>query len=140
MERKEFLQQVGLTSAAIFATYCLGGCTKDNSDAPPPPSAVDFTLSLSDAANAPLNTPGGFIYKNGIIIARTLAGAYIAVSQACTHQGATVEFQPNNNRLFCPLHGSLFQINGAVISGPASGSLKAYNTALNGNNLRVFGS
>lgn len=141
MERKEFLQQMGLTGAAIFTSYCLGGCTKDNSGGggtTPPPANVDFTLSLADAANAALNNPGGFLYRNGIIVAKTLSGTFIAVSQACTHQGATVEYQASNNRLYCPAHGSLFQANGNVITGPASAPLRAYNTTLNGNNLRIF--
>lgn len=141
MERKEFLQQLGLTGAAIFTSYCLGGCTKDNNSGgggTPPPSDVDFTLNLADAANAALNNPGGFIYRNGIIVARTLSGTFIAVSQACTHQGATVEFQANTNRLYCPAHGSLFQTNGTVVTGPASAPLRAYNTSLTGNNLRIF--
>lgn len=137
MDRKEFLKQLGLTSAVIFTGACLGGCSKDGSK-PSPPSSVDFTLNLSDSVNAALNTAGGFIYKNGIIIAKTLSGSFIAVSQACTHEGGTVQFQANNNRLVCPLHGAMFQVDGTVLAGPARTPLTVYKTSLTGTSLRIF--
>lgn len=143
MDRKEFLAQLGLTSAAIFAGACLGGCSKDDnggggSPPPPPPTGVDFTINLGESANAGLATAGGFIYKNNIIIARTLANTYIAVSQACTHQGTTVVYQGADNRFFCPNHNSTFSNTGAVTNGPAAAPLMKYNTTLSGTNLRVF--
>ena len=142
MDRKEFLAQLGLTSAAIFAGACLGGCSKDDNggggSVPPPPTGVDFTLNLNDAANAALGTAGGFIYRSSIIVARTQANTYIAVSQACTHQGTSVVFEGANNRFFCSAHGSTFSTTGAVTTGPAGAPLTRYNTALSGTNLRVF--
>lgn len=136
MDRKEFLKQLGLTSAVIFTGACLGGCSKDGAT-PSAPTNVDFTLSLTDTANAALKNAGGYIYKNGVIIAKTLSGSYIAVSQTCTHEGGTVEFQANNNRLYCPLHGAMFQVDGTVLAGPAKNPLTVYKTSLSGNNLRI---
>lgn len=143
MDRKEFLAQLGLTSAAIFAGACLGGCSKEDNPTTggggtTPPSNVDFTINLADPANAALNTAGNYIYQSGIIIAKTLSDTYIAVSQACTHQGTSVVFQGTNDRFFCPNHGSTFSTSGAVTNGPAASPLKRYNTALSGTNLRVF--
>lgn len=141
MDRKEFLAQMGLTSAAIFMGTCLGGCSKDDGgggNAPPAPTGVNFTINLSDAANAPLATPGGYIYNSGIIIARTLADQYIAVSQRCTHEGFTVVFEGTNNRFYCPNHGSTFSTTGSVNNGPAGAPLTRYNTALTGSSLRVY--
>lgn len=142
MDRKTFLAQMGLTSAAIFTGACMAGCSKEgdsgSNNNPPPATNVDFTLDLTQPVNANLNTPGGFIYKNNIIVARTLSGNFVALSQICTHQGGTVEFQANNNRFYCPVHGALFQTNGSVIAGPANSPLKTYNTSLTGNNLRVY--
>jgi cytochrome b6-f complex iron-sulfur subunit len=141
MDRKEFLAQMGMTTAAVFMGACLGGCSKDNDgggNTPnPPPSNVDFTLDLTQTANAALNNNGGFVYSNNIIVARTLTGAFIAVSQVCTHQGGTVQFEASNNRFFCPNHGATFSITGAVTGGPASQALKSYKTSLSGNILRI---
>ena len=144
MDRKEFLAQLGLTSAAIFAGACLGGCSKDDGTTGSggggtnPPASVDFTINLADSNFNALATQGGFIYQSGVIIARTLSDQYIAVSQACTHQGTSVVFQGNNQRFFCPNHGSTFSTTGAVTNGPATAALKRYNTSVNGNTLRVF--
>ena len=136
MDRKEFLSQLGLTSAAVFMGACRAGCSKDGST--PAPTDVDFTINLSDPANAALGAAGGFIYKNNIIIARTQTNAYIAVSQACTHEGTTVQFQGANNRFFCPNHGATFSTTGSVTNGPATKALVSYNTALTGTTLRIY--
>jgi cytochrome b6-f complex iron-sulfur subunit len=141
MDRKEFLAQLGLTSAAIFMGTCLGGCSKEeggSGNVPTPPTGVDFIINLSDSANSALNTAGGYIYRSGIIVARTLSDQYIAVSQACTHQGTTVVFEGANNRFYCNNHGSTFSTTGSVTGGPAGAPLTKYNTALSGTNLRVF--
>jgi cytochrome b6-f complex iron-sulfur subunit len=141
MDRKEFLAQLGLSSAAIFAGACLAGCSKDDNGSGggvTPPANVDFTINLADSANASLNTAGGFIYQSGIIIARTLTDTYLAVAQACTHEGTSVVWQAGNNRFFCPNHGSTFSTTGSVTNGPAGSALRRYNTSLTGTNLRVF--
>ena len=143
MQRKEFINALGISTATLFMVTCFGGCGKssvaDNSNnVPPPPTNVDFLLDLSQAENANLATNGGFIYKNGIIVARTTTGSYIAVSMACTHQGTTLVYEGNNNRFYCNNHGSTFSNTGTVNNGPASSNLKQYNTTLSGNKLRVF--
>ena len=144
MERKEFLNALGVSAASVFLATCLGGCSK-STEAPgmgntsPPPSGVDFTLNLTQTENANLGTNGGFIYKNGIIVARTTSGNYIAVAMACTHQGTTLVFDGPNNRFFCNNHGSTFSTTGTVNNGPASTNLKQYSTTLTGSMLRVFG-
>jgi cytochrome b6-f complex iron-sulfur subunit len=141
MDRKEFLAQLGLSSAAIFAGACLAGCSKEDNGSGggvTPPANVDFTINLADSANASLNTAGGFIYQSGIIIARTLTDTYLAVAQACTHEGTSVVWQAGNNRFFCPNHGSTFSTTGSVTNGPAGSALRRYNTSLTGTNLRVF--
>ncbi len=136
MERKEFLSQVGLGAASLLFLNCLSGCSK-SSDAPAAPTNVDFTLDLRAASNTALATNGGFIYTNNVIVARTVSGGYIAVSQACTHEGTNVQYQ-TSDRFYCPNHGAVFSTTGAVITGPATKSLTRYNTTLSGTSLRVF--
>jgi cytochrome b6-f complex iron-sulfur subunit len=134
MDRKEFLSQLGLGSAAVFMGACMAGCSKDSAT----PTAVDFTLDLSAPANAALNAAGGFVYKNNVIVARTQQNTYIAVSQACTHEGTAVQFQGANNRFYCPNHGATFSVTGTVTGGPANKPLTQYNTQVNGTTLRVY--
>jgi cytochrome b6-f complex iron-sulfur subunit len=137
MDRKEFLSMLGLGAATTVLITCAQACKKSNPASTAP--SVDFTLNLTDAANAPLKTNGGYIYSNGAIVARSVSGAYLAVSQACTHEGVSVQYQSSQNDFYCSAHGSSFSTNGAVIGGPAPSNLKSYNTALSGNNLHVWG-
>jgi cytochrome b6-f complex iron-sulfur subunit len=140
MDRKEFLTALGYSSGALIFAACLGGCKKDSTSSPSIVApVVDFTLDLTLPANSALNTIGGFIYSNGVIVAKTTAGNIIAVSQACTHQGTTVQFQGTNNQFFCPNHGSTFNTNGGVTLGPASSALKQYNVTITSNSVRVNG-
>jgi len=143
MDRKQFLEQVGLSSAAILVGMCMGGCSKSetgsNPSTPPNSSGVNFTIDITAAGNTALGSIGGYIYKDGVIIAKTISGTFIAVAAACTHQGTNIQFQGNNNKFHCPNHGAEYSTTGAVLVGPATTALKQYTTQLTGNSLRVFG-
>lgn len=129
MDRQEFFRLVGTSIGAIMLTRCLSGCTKENGTDPTPSGSIDFTISLNDNVFANLNQKGGYAYKNGVIIARTQADQIIAVSSACTHEGTQVIFQSNNNRFYCPSHGSAFDTEGKVLNSPASRALTKYNVS-----------
>ena len=138
MNRQEFLEKLGIGIAGIAAGSAIlemESCKKENSSTT---AAVDFTVDLTAPANSALNSNGGSIYSNNIIIARNNSGNFIALSQVCTHQGCTVKFSGTNNNFPCPCHGSIFDANGSVSNGPATTTLKKYNTSLSGNTLRVF--
>jgi len=135
--RKEFLSLLGLGTAAVAATYCIGGC-QPVSTAPPPPTNVDFTLDLTNPAYSALNSTGGYLYANKIIIARTVNGTFAAVSEYCTHAGGTIVFDKNTDDFYCPVHGSVYSPGGTVLQGPASTPLAKYNTSLSGTSLRVY--
>ena len=137
MERKDFLSLIGIGSASMLAAVCLGSCSKSSAGGNAP-SNVDFNIDLSLPANAALVTAGGYIYSSGIIVAKTTAGSYIAVSQSCTHQGVSVQYQGDVQRFYCPGHGASFSNTGAVLGGPAGSALKQYNVALTGTILRVY--
>ncbi|MEB3278531.1 MAG: FAD-dependent oxidoreductase [Lyngbya sp.] len=48
-----------------------------------------------------------------------------AISLTCTHQGCTVK-RAEDGRFHCPCHGSIFESNGQVISGPAERNLAQF--------------
>ena len=123
-------------TAAIACSYCLNGCTV-NDPGITAPSNIDFTLDLSNAAYSGLKQIGGYVYINGVIVAHTASG-YVALSQACTHQGTTIVYYLAGNSMYCPAHGSRFGLDGSVMKGPAQDPLVRYNTSLNGNSLRVY--
>jgi len=54
----------------------------------------------------------------GIFLVRE-AKAMIALEQTCTHQGCAVSWTPGDQRFECPCHGSQFDKQGNVVTGPA---------------------
>jgi cytochrome b6-f complex iron-sulfur subunit len=155
MERKEFIEKVGLSGAAILIFGCMQSCSKasDMTSSPnnPPNSGgtsgggtannkIDFTIDISTSPYDVLKKEGGyFVYSvSKVIIARVTATELIAVSSQCTHQGETLEYKTTTGKFYCPLHGSNFSQNGSVANGPATGALTQFKTSLNGNMLRIY--
>ncbi len=135
MDRKEFLTALGFSAVSITLTACLGGCKNETPAGP----TVDFTIDITQPAYSALANAGGYVYVNGVIIAKTTAGVIIAVAEACTHEGANVQYQSNQNRFYCPRHGATFSNTGSVTNGPASTPLKQYTVTVTGNMVRVNG-
>lgn len=138
MERKEFLSLLGLTTGGLLFASCIESCKKEKNGPEAANRQVDFTLDLTAYSNAALANKGGYVVFNEVIVARTLGGAYIAVSAVCTHQGSNVGYQATLNRFQCASHGSTFSASGAVMSGPASVPLQEFKTELKGSSLRVY--
>lgn len=136
MDRKEFLSSLGLSATAFTLINCLG-CSKTASGTTGS-STVDFTLNITTSPNTALQTNGGYVVTNGVLVARTTSGNFIAVQQSCTHQNYTLAYEVNNQLFYCANHGAQFSEAGAVLSGPASRALKTYNTSLTGNSLRIY--
>ncbi len=53
-----------------------------------------------------------------LFVRRTAGGTTTALSTECTHRGCEVE--PSTDRLVCPCHGSEYDLEGAVLQGPAA--------------------
>lgn len=128
------------TGAVLACAGCgLMGCSSEDEPSPGGMAgSVDFTLDLTLAPNTVLNNVGGSLTTNGIIVARLSTNEVVALSQACTHQGTTIQFRPSSGDFRCPNHGSQFSVTGSVTQGPASRPLRRFNTELNGTSLRVF--
>jgi len=135
ISRKDFLQQAGMGAALLLFPTSFGSCHKVPLSSAPAKLTVDFTLDISAGT---LAKNGGYLVQNGVIIARTNTGAFIAVASTCTHQGSTIQFYGATNTFICPNHGAQFNTNGAVTKGPASTDLQKMNTTLTGTNLRVY--
>ena len=131
ISRKEFIEQVGGTTAALIFAACLGSCKKTSNTSS---TSVNFTV---DVSTGKLASNGGYIVQDNVIVARTSSGSFVAVSSVCTHNGGILFFT-NGNIFQCPLHGATFDTSGNVLGGPAPTALQKYNTSLSGSSLRVF--
>lgn len=65
------------------------------------------------------------------------ADGFFALSATCTHLGCMTRYERENNRVFCPCHGSQFAIDGTVTGGPAPRPLPRLDLALEGGRLVV---
>jgi cytochrome b6-f complex iron-sulfur subunit len=139
MDRKEFLSMIGLSASSLAVITCTACSKKSDPSASgvSGPTGIDFTLDLTLAANAALLTNGGYLATNGVLVARSTTGAYIAVQQSCTHESYTLTYQGNNKRFYCNNHGAYFTEAGVVQASPATRSLTTYTTVLTGTSLRV---
>ena len=48
------------------------------------------------------------------------------LSRTCPHAGCNVDYDNNQQKFVCPCHGSKFDLDGTVITGPANDNLAAY--------------
>ncbi len=90
----------------------------------PPEAPVEF--DLGDIANFPVGSrtvrsdiPAVIINRNGEIVAQSLV---------CTHLGCTLDESPTG--FDCPCHGSRFDEDGNVLTGPAQKPLKTLRVEL----------
>ncbi|MFT5884956.1 MAG: cytochrome b6-f complex iron-sulfur subunit [Arcticibacterium sp.] len=151
LSRGQFLKQMGMSSKALMAFYCMGAisaCSKEDDPAPinePPeddPVAnsgitglasgnnIKFTVDLTNATFSKLKADGEFAYAGDVIIANIGNEVFVALAKNCTHQGTVISFRKDSNDFRCPNHGSEFASNGSVTMAPASNALKAYTVKL----------
>ena len=139
MERKDFIKKFAVGGSILLAAPTfLASCSDGNDEIiNNPPNPNDITIDLTKSEFDALDAVGGFAYSGNLIIIRSSDTQYTVLSKICTHQGCTVSYNASSNQLPCACHGSLFNISGGVINGPATQSLKTYSTKVEGNNLII---
>jgi Rieske Fe-S protein len=140
ISRRGFL---GSSAAVVLPVLC-GGCTSD-----PGPPIVDLppvankqiAIRLSDFPD--LMKLGGSLvgkssgYPRPIVIAQVNQGTFVALDAICTHMNCTVSYNALNVELDCPCHGSTYEIDGTVISGPAPLPLTRFTASSDGTTVTV---
>ena len=140
MDRRKFLKTsgavcgLGLIGTAVF----IESCKKSTTSTDPQGPTVNFTLDLSQSANAALNTVGGAVASNGVIVVNN-SGTYIAVAQTCTHNGCSIAYNQSTHDFVCPCHGGTFDTSGNVTGGPPPAPIKKYTVTKSGNILTIAG-
>lgn len=59
-------------------------------------------------------------------LVRSSEGGFLAVYRRCTHLGCSVNWEPDQNRFFCPCHASNFDLHGDVENPPAPRALDTF--------------
>ena len=139
MNRRELIRSVAAGTVTLFVVpAAFTSCEKDpiDPDDNNNPDDTTLTIDLTAAKYSNLGSAGGFVKEGDIIIINT-GDEFIALSNICTHQGCIVSYDPGNNNLPCPCHGSVYSTSGSVLQGPADAPLKKYELSQEGDILTI---
>lgn len=132
-----------------MAVYCgasvLSSCINENMDPNLPPDPTGGTagstnqliFDLADPTNSKLNSVGGYVIKNNIVVARISDTAFAAVTLICSHDNKK-EITYRNGEFYCTAHGARFNNEGVGLNSKGSKGLKTYQTVFSGTTLRVL--
>ena len=74
----------------------------------------------------------------GLLLVRSSSSTIKAFSRSCTHASYSVNSYNIHGEAICSSgHGGSFNLNGGVVNGPPSSSLRSYSTNLDGNLLTI---
>lgn len=101
------------------------------------PSTGAATASGPLGATADVPVGGAALYPDqAVIVTQATAGEFAAFSDVCPHQGCAVS-QIEGAELVCPCHSSRFDLEGAVLSGPAQSGLTSVPVSVEGDQLTL---
>ncbi|MFD0751568.1 ubiquinol-cytochrome c reductase iron-sulfur subunit [Mucilaginibacter calamicampi] len=137
MKRDEFIASLTLAGGAL-CMGCLLACSKKNE---PEPEDANILLKIDLSSN--LIDLGQSKIEKGVIVVRAGSGSeaysFRAAEAACVFSGDSIQFNRQTNRFSCPAHGSIFDLEGRVLSGSAKANLKMYTIKISDNILLVYG-
>ena len=93
---------------------------------------VDVAGSLTEVGGAVLVESIAGVF----LLSRTSASAFTAIDAVCSHQSCTVS-GADGSVYVCPCHGSRYDRNGRVLQGPATASLRQFQTTFASNVVTI---
>ena len=124
MERRQLLK----TSLAFLGTTTLISFVYPASKflVRPKSSLPDAPLTVNKD-EIPTGTAKEFVFnETPLVVINRRGSGFIALSRVCTHLGCLVGYDKFNNKLVCPCHAGEFDLEGRVLSGPATKPLLRY--------------
>ena len=148
MKRRDFLEtstKIICACAASSGLALVQSCTNNVATSPDPSEDQeeliidllndDFTALLEEGGS--VVTDGNIIDSQGLLLYRT-GNEVRAFRNNCTHSGWDLLPFVNGVSVCFSGHGGRFDTNGKAIASPASGTLRQYETFLDGNSLTIF--
>ncbi|MEM1278506.1 MAG: Rieske (2Fe-2S) protein [Cyanobacteria bacterium P01_D01_bin.6] len=151
MNRREFVNWMGTGVLTTSLPVAIAACQPNTADFPADDPATDEPAAVDDGPRedgfaaigtvSELEEEGSLSSINfqgtQVVVARdpNQADAVVAVDSLCTHQGCTVDW--DGDAFACPCHGSNFNLDGSIASGPASAPLPVYEAKIEGDQVLV---
>ena len=136
MQRRKFINYVGLGAIASYLPIALVACAENNTITETEDSAAPGLFTVGTVTEL---EKSGFLLdeESEVMVVRDRAGKLIAVNPTCTHQGCTVEWQNNTSTFLCPCHAAKYAPDGEVLAQPAPSPLSTYEVVADGEEVLV---
>ena len=137
--RREFVKDAltGIGTVAFGSFIMINQSSCSSNPTAPNNSDVTITLDLSLSENSALLTVGGALAlaaneldSSGMLLYRQSESTVKVYSRNCTHAGCTIGGFSSSGISSCQCHGSMFDTNGNVVTGPAAIPLNQYSAAI----------
>jgi Rieske Fe-S protein len=127
---------LGLAATALAACSTYGKKPEAASSSPAATassgaSAPGTATALAKTADVPV---GSGVIVDGTVVTQPTAGVFKGFSTVCPHKGCDVS-KVENGTIDCPCHGSKFNLDGAVVQGPANKPLEAKPVSVQGDSI-----
>lgn len=137
--RREFFRFVTLASGGL----AVGTATIAAWNALPKNERRFDPLMIARVSDLSPGTSLAFSYPRPTdicLLVRRTSGELAAFSRRCTHLSCPVDYQPENDRLFCPCHNGAFSlVNGKVLQGPPPHPLPQIMIEVRGDEIWALG-
>lgn len=103
-----------------------------------PAGTAEAKKAVLRKSEVPSNEAKNFIYNNtpAVILNRQDKG-FVAFSRVCTHLGCLVEYSRSKQGFLCPCHAGLYDLEGAVVSGPPPKALASLPLRIEGETIII---
>lgn len=125
---------LGLAATALAACSTYGKKPEATaaSSAPAETSGAPATAAaLTKTADVPV---GSGVIVGEVVVTQPSAGVFKGFSTVCPHAGCNVS-KVENGTIDCPCHGSKFNLEGAVVQGPAKEPLEVKAVSVRGDSI-----
>ena len=133
--RRQVLAGAGIGLGATAIAACSGSGQKAAS---PAPESSAGTSAPGQAAGTLAKTSqvpvGSGVIVDDVVLTQPTAGVFKGLSTVCTHAGCAVS-SVADGKITCPCHGSTFDLDGAVLKGPATKPLATVAVTVQGQDI-----
>jgi len=132
--RREVLVGAGVLAGVGVLAACGTSEPDGGTTTAPAGDAPADSAAIARLADIPVGGAiGATLAGRPVLLTRPEAGTVVAVSAICTHQQCQV--LPDEGRLLCPCHGSVYGLDGSNVSGPAPSPLTPVEVHVSGEDV-----
>ena len=102
------------------------------------PEAATQSVSGGKTASLPPNSARIVPFGSApVILVRTAAGEFRALSATCTHLTCTVQYRPDLEHIWCACHNGHYDLSGRNIAGPPPRPLEMFDVSVKGDDIVI---